>query len=108
MSAGPMRSSRSRCRFRTDTSLRPTSRASDLNGRTRACNAFARINGRRAKLQVACLEPGYAADMATGIVGGGFDVVVATLPGGIVSILAAVRRIQQKLVHAIGQMRDRE
>ena len=51
-------------------------------------------------------EPSYAADVVTRIADGELNLVVATRPGDSVSMLAALQRMQQKLVHAIGQIRD--
>jgi len=51
-------------------------------------------------------EPSYAADVVTRIADGELNLVVATRPGDTVSMLAALQRMQQKLVQTIGQIRD--
>jgi methyl-accepting chemotaxis protein len=51
-------------------------------------------------------EPAYAAEVVTRIADGDLGLVVSTRPGDSTSMLAALQRMQQKLVLAIGQIRD--
>jgi methyl-accepting chemotaxis protein len=51
-------------------------------------------------------EPVYAAGVVTRIADGELNLAVSTRPGDTGSMLAALQRMQQSLVHAIGQIRD--
>ena len=50
-------------------------------------------------------EPAYAAEVVTRIASGDLDMIVETRPGDEVSLLASMRRMQQRLVEAVEKIR---